>query len=536
MPRRDQVKITYGPARYDSPKAVRKQIEDAKQETQESTIQEITNNPELNIAGRGAISGVDVTAYDPATGEGTGIGDDGINYDFVNGTGAYLSPGDEVVLVESDDEYFVVGITQRTGQLVPVDQPIGVLDPTFPLITFDRTTTPLPLEIVGSGTGISSAATAVQSSHGWKDLIAYDLPGLYGVGSDLILGMDDGTAINAFSRDTLANLSLFPEPGSPVVYCRYVVQANGRVVAVPTTRLNTIYYRSLGDTTWSTYTLPVTPVTQTQVWAIDSTTGEVWGAYAENLTNDEWKFIRFLHTDATPQAVGTLAVTTSIATAQDAVALNAGNGFLTFMFRDSLSSSGNYKYYVKASGDSSNFTFSGTFTTSGFDPGASNVNNPAQRMAVSALGETSYLYRDAGTATLHLRLIEQGGTVYDNDTGIPVNTNNGFIVHSHCHLSSGLVAIVATVETTVFGDPTTGRYTAAFATYNYATTSYQYYDATMYQEGAFSSGVTTYYRLIPITGPIEVQTGVVRYSWGYHTGAGSSFDSDYTEVIEISGL
>lgn len=95
----DQVVIKYGPARYDSPKAIRRNIEAAVQDSKEEI--------ELNIP---SIDKVTVESYDPNTGEGTYIDGDGDIGTFDNITSDYLEPGDEVFVFEdSDGEEHVIG-------------------------------------------------------------------------------------------------------------------------------------------------------------------------------------------------------------------------------------------------------------------------------------------------------------------------------------------------------------------------------------------------------------------------------------------
>ncbi len=538
MPRRDQVKITYGPARYDSPKAVRKQIEDAKQETQESTIQEITNNPILEIGGAQAKAGVSVLTYDAGTNVGSGIDGDGITYIFENGTNTYLSNGDEVVLVgDGDGGWIAIGVTQRTGQLIPVDQPIGFLDPTFPIVTYDPTNTgQLPLEILGFARDNyvnPSSGTTQERLSGNSRGLGYDVAGVYGAGSDLIYGMDEaggGGSINGFSRTTSTNVALFPEHES-----LQAMQPNGRAVSWSEYGSN-LAYRMPGDPGWTSES-GVTGTTTVTKWCFDDATGAVWGFKAiaqPSPTPDTIEVYRLLPTDATIQSVGDMGIVPTT-TSVTLMTPSAGNGFVTFMYRDSLASQ--HRYYVKAAGDTSNFTNCGTFSAASFNPGFSdsNVNFAQQRkMAVSALGETSYIYRDSGTGTLHIRMIDQTAVIYDNDTGIPVPTS---MVHAHTHLSSGLVAIVATLLTTDLGDTNPNRITAALATYNYSTTVYQYYDINKWSPTTGVVGTSTLTLFIPHSGLQEVNLGEVRYIWGNTLGGtGAGGTTLYAEIVGVSGL
>lgn len=539
MPRRDQVKITYGPARYDSPKAVRKQIEDAKQETQESTIQEIVNNTDLNISGGSQSRLGQVLSYTPGTGQGVAIDEFGETFIFINGTGSNLAAGDEVVAVEYGDDYIAIGVTYRTGQVIPVDQPIGYLDPDFPIISYDPDNTgQLPLEILGFGSNMRNTSENLATA-GHPSALGYDVSGVFGAGSDLIYGRDVSSvgSINGFSRGTATNVSLFPNAGTGSVAGDGQVQfmqPNGRAVSWSIAG-NDLWYRMPGDPGWTSES-GVTGTTINTKWAGDPVSGAVWGfRRINNVGLDEVAVYRLLPTDATIQSVGDMGI---IPTIGDALlfAPTAGNGFITFMFRDGSSS---HRYYVKAAGDTSNFTNCGTFSSAAFDPGFNDTTTSGiyrdKKMSVSPLGETSYIYRDAGTGTLHIRLIDQTAVIYDNDTGIPVPAN---LMHMHTHLSSGLVAVVAAMLTTDLGDTNPDRLTAALATYNYATTSYQYYDISKWSTSlSFTDGGgTTGTVIIPMSGLQEVLAGEVRYCWGTNNGSTTTFNVRYVEIVGVGGL
>jgi hypothetical protein len=130
-------------------------------------------------------------------------------------------------------------------------------------------------------------------------------------------------------------------------------------------------------------------------------------------------------------------------------------------------------------------------------------------------GETSYLTL-VGT-TLRIRVLYQNLTISDYDTGIPPDFSDAA---NHKHLVSGIVAIICPVATTVFGDTNLGRHTAAVATYNYASTVYQYYDITLY--GGSTS--ITYFGAIQ-----EVEAGKIRWSYGNTNGVNM-------RVMELTGL
>lgn len=468
MRNNDRVLIKLGPARYDSDKAVRDKITDAIDEAANDAYNAIVNNPNLNLAGTGTPS----------------------------------------------------------GQVTPLDQPIGYLNPDFPITTYDPLNTgQLPMEIFGFGDRVLQSVSLGLSGHPFS--LGYDVSGAFGAGSDLIYGRDESSAgsVNGFSRSTATNVSLFPTATSGVTTGDGLVQfmqPNGRAVTWSVLGYG-MSYRYPGDPGWTSES-GVTGTTTNTFWAGDPVTGAVWGFKVVNGSPlDTIAVYRFLPTDATIQSVGDMGI---IPTTNGVIHVTptGGNGFITLMFQDNSTS--NYRYYVKASGDTSNFTNCGTFSAGSFSPGF--ATGPAYKMAVSALGETSYVYRDTVTGTLHIRLIDQNAIVYDHDTGIPTPVGK---MQMHTHLSSGLVAVVATLLTTDLGDVNPDRLTAALATYNYSTTSYQYYDIGNYVTTLVGGQIA----MVGMGGLQEVLPGEVRYSWGTNLGT-TSTDIEYVEVVGVSGL
>ena len=124
MPK-DQVYINFGPAKYDSQKAIRNSIEDAKREAKEEVIEEIINDPDLDIGG-GDVEWAEIIDYYPYTREGTALLEDGTEIEYINSTPTGLAPGDEVIYLTSDIdgdgeyEYIVIAVTDRAGDITNV--------------------------------------------------------------------------------------------------------------------------------------------------------------------------------------------------------------------------------------------------------------------------------------------------------------------------------------------------------------------------------------------------------------------------------
>ena len=490
---KDQVEISFGPARYDSPKAIRRQIEEAKIETEENTINNIVNNPALDLGGGGAgtKSRVTVDSYDPVTGAGTGTDEDGNTYDFTNGTGVFLVPDDVVFLIEDGEgNWTAVGVTERSGQVTPVDQPIAVVDTGFPLAI---------------GTGLSfnirpdfNASTGVASNS-----VAYDMAGLFELGTDAIIGANaasSASAVNAFIRSSATNVSLFTTPVTRSAN-KFYIQPNGRLINLSFDNRD-LYYRLPGAGSWTS-----AAVTGTVYWSIDYETGAMWGAStsvgAAPPIHTIW---RFLTTDAAPVNMGQLGTPNAIA-AGEITFIAAGHGFLTLSVR---TASGSRTYCVKPSNDSSNFTQLGTFATASWAPST----DQTYRLQVDQNGATSYIVVTSGT--VRIRSLAQSLIISDYNTGI----TQSLYGYNHKHLASGIVAIITAVRQDVLGGVSTTAWSPVLATYNYSTTSYQYFDLAYFG----SSGTLARFGAID-----EVVAGTIRFTI-------SDTSESNARVIELSGL
>jgi len=488
---KDQVEISFGPARYDSPKAIRRQIEEAKIETEENTINNIVNNPSIDLGGgAGTRSGVTVDSYDPVTGTGTGTDEDGNTYDFTNGTGVFLVPDDVVFLIEDGEgNWTAVGVTERSGEVTPVDQPIAVVDTGFPLVI---------------GTGLSfpirpdfNASTGVA-----QNSVAYDMAGLFGLGADAIIGANSAssaTSVNAFIRGSATNVSLFTTPVTQNAN-KFYMQPNGRLVNLAFDN-RALHYRLPGAGSWTS-----AAVTGTVYWTIDYETGAMWGASSVTSSPFTTTIWRFLPTDAAPVNMGALG-TPNGNTNGWPVWIAAGHGFVTV----SIQTAANVRTYcVKPSNDSSNFTQLGTFATASWSPST----DQSYRLQVDQSGATSYIVVTGGT--VRIRSLTQSLVVFDYNTGI----TQSLYGYNHKHLASGIVAIITAVRQDVLGGVSTTAWSPVLATYNYSTTSYQYFDLAYFG----SSGTLARFGAID-----EVVAGTIRFTI-------SDTSESNARVIELSGL
>jgi len=517
--RSDQVKISFGPARYDSPKAIRKQIEDSKQETQESTIQEIVNNPTLNIGGGSESKLGVVTSYIPSS--RTGSADvDGVNYDFTNTTGTALDIGDGVILSEIDGEYYVVGVTERVGEITPIPLPAAAaISPDFPLNTSSLIFPIFPNRDTGRLLG-------ARTNTGRN--FAFDQYGYFGIGVDSIIGQNSqtATAINSFTRPTSTNASLFPQSALAGTESSMFVNPSGYLLQLVTglSSAPVLYYRNQAAASWSTYSMggSVGGFFTDRGWVYDDYSGWAW-SYSFTTSPTAVTFHKFAPGDTTPASTGSnLGVT--YPTATPGVRLFAGHGYLVAH----VFSATTISTYIKAAGDTTSFTLLSTAATSSFSTNTQNGE-------VSPNGDVTYIYENLGTGTFHLRYLESAtGTTYDYDMNIAGRVTNGTLTNlpscqTHMHTSSGLVIVGGQADGTLVG--TADPYIFPFiAAYNYVSPTIVWHDPALY----YASNNTVAPQ-VAVSTPVEVATGTIRFGTNI-TDLGTGVWPTGTYMIELTGL
>lgn len=285
--RRDQITIGYGPSRYKGPKAIKRELD---------------NLPKADLGdlGGGFTQLLTVTTYNPANSLGSGTTEDGQILEFLNTTPSSLTPNDEVIIIEIDDLYYAIGIAERSGTITPVPLPAAAaLSPNFPIVTQPDLTFDLTTQ------GVSTIVTGYGVTH--------DIAGSFGIGTDTIIGKNGNTTVNAFTRSSSVNSSLFAT-ALGVGFSRdiYIQQGNGTVIlaaATPSTN-GTYHYRRPGDVVWSSFL---------------ATNGNDWNAF-DHLTENMWtwsytttspgpsNFWRMSDTDTAPVDKGNLNVSPEIRT------------------------------------------------------------------------------------------------------------------------------------------------------------------------------------------------------------------------------
>lgn len=496
---KDQVEIKFGPGRLDSPKGIKKAVNDAVTEAAQDATNNVLNNTDYAGLLPGGLTTADagggtssepafIDTFVPSTNTGTAtLEADGAGITYTNGLTTYLVADDYVLVTQlADGSWVVTAILERSGAQTPVDQPISYLSAGFPIQT---NAAAVPFKIQASMGSVGIGAT-----------YAYDLAGTVGYGADLIIGPDvtSATAVNGFARSTATSLSLFASPGT--AYNQYYIQPNtGRVVALANNN-TAMNYRLPGATVWT-----AAPTTGTIYWTFDYESGAVWGITQSGTTPFAYTVWRFLETDAAPVNMGSMGIPNGYqASLHPWIA--SGHGYLTMSSRSAVAV-GNY--YVKPSSDSTNFTFQGTYSTGAWAP-STNVN----RVHVNPSGSTTYLTQASPT---NVRELRQGGAVFSYNTGIPLTT-----VHPYSHRTnaSGLVMVECSVQASVFGGSAT-VYTPCIASFNGVTTTYQYYNIARY---AASFGTPP-----DMTSIVETSAGTIRF--GFSGPSLTNFD-----CIELSGL
>ena len=267
----DQVTIKFGPAKLNTPKAIRNSIADTATQTKSDTIAEVTNNTSINVGG--SVSGTvaqiaTITTFDPYTNTGTATFNlDNINLNYINATGSYLNPGDEVVILEdTNKDYTAVAVYQRMPS-VPGSIPAAGIAPGFPIDTS------LAANLMG-GVQIGDKQTIT---------CIYDEQGLFSGYSDTILNTNTAQTIsnkilNGYSRSISQSIS---SGINDISFLDSVqIQTNGRIWKHGYNGFSTSYkfYKDNPGSVWinANTLLPSGITTIATSIACDTTNGVVW--------------------------------------------------------------------------------------------------------------------------------------------------------------------------------------------------------------------------------------------------------------------
>lgn len=470
----DQVSIKYGPAKYDSPKAVRRAIEEAATETEQNTINNIVNNPDIDLGGGASSDEIaEVVDYDPSSHFADVTLPSGESVSAKNVSGDYLSPGDQVIVGSlADGTYVVTGIYQYASSISPTNIPIPVVPGNFPI---DVKTQPNPILMEALGNGKNRLVTDVtgnfsgypNSTYGWN--VAYNG-----------FGYTDGS-INGIDPSTMSSISVGPtgDNFADAVTNNIWVQPNGRMF-LSGSSLSVPGYK---NTAAGTFTLlSGVALGGAGVFAYDDVSGAVWA-----MSSSQSNWIGWLDSD--PALSPSLSVTRT-----GGGSLVAGNGFLcqyssTFV-------------RVKTANDSS------AFVTQHATLG------PTSTMV--SVGPTGALYATRTISGFLYIDVYFGGTRTSYNTGISMPTPRSQ-VNAIGVSASGNVLISAAVRGDVIGLLSTSWYQAVFVT-TLAATSLLYFDTDLNaldtQSPTFggtnmnqvSPGVFRFLQTMGITGPLYYNT------------------------------
>jgi hypothetical protein len=529
MPK-DQVIVNFGPARYNSQKAIRNEIEDAKREAKEEVLNEIINDPELDLGG-GDLESAEVIDYYPSTREGTALLDDGTEIEYINSTPTGLAPGDEIIYLtfdidgDGEDEYIVIGVTDRAGDITPVElPPAAALSADFPLRT-DSGVLAFPIN-PGVETGL--AGDNGPDLNGYN--FAYDMIGGLGIGSDVIIGPEAAayTAVNAFVRENASNVSLFSTSGASTSNWNLFCQANGTLIQMAEAG-NTVYFRRPADTSWTSYT--ATNGNDALTFDFYSEYAWIWSWTNAGLGPSD--FLYMSNADTTFVSAGALGLPNSTATATRL--LLSGHGYLAAII---VPATGTGEVYLKSAGDTSSFVLACTFPVASFNPTGTNpilINgvtaDSSRDTRVDSVGNITYLVSLFGN--VHIRYLDTGtGFITDYDTGIPVTYTSGAYtrnsIQGHMHTSSGLVLIPGVATDVELGYANAGFY-PALAAYNFVSSTYVYSDEAMGDDMSAATDILS-------TIPVEVGAGIVRYATRSNTSIDAGLPTNTLRHYELSGL
>lgn len=505
--RNDQIKIGYGPTRYKGPKGLKRELDSLPQITQNdsNTFNEL----------------VTVSTYDPLSREGTGTTFDGESINYINTSTSSLSPDDVIIVTLIDDEYYAIGISERSGNITPVELPAAAaLSANFPIVTNPDLT--FDFDAIHARDSILSTGYSV----------CHDMAGSYGIGTDTIIGRLGLTTVNAFTRSSSANTSLFSGAASSSPSDIYLQQGNGTIMEVSTDGVGTYSYRRPGDLLYTTFT---------------ATNGNDYNAF-DQLTQNMWtwswtssgagpsNFWRLSDTDSSPVDKGNLGIP-DLTSAKYRV-LIAGHGYLA-AFVTNVFTVGLSEMYLKSANDDTNFTLVATFNNSAFDANQDSLtwlNGSApytyRENRITPNGDVTYIYKSTITTTWHMKLLQQGtGIVYDYDTNIPSTytalTYTRDALQGHMHTSSGLVILQGIADDVTLGAATPGFYPAT-AAYNYISSTYIYYDPDL-PDNLSSAGD------IKADIPIEIDPGVIRFMYYSNTDQNGAIPAQ-DRVYELTGV
>jgi len=507
-----------GPARYDSDRAMRSQLEDAKDEAANDAFNSIVNDPNINVGGVETIQ----PTVDPF----------GIPL-------AYLSA--DFPLETQQNVPFDITARANTGALGTIDATITNND-TFAydiagVLAIGADTIIGPNQARGSVTGVNAFTRSSYQANVTNKALTTNVATLtvgthlFQVGDNIKVADVDATfngnhiisakttttisypktaadvpsasSSGTVTRFTGTNSSLFTSAAAQSIEY-YIQKTSGRIFSPNSTNTpaNTISHRAVGATSWTN-----TSLTTPTGYAYDPQSGWFWymrdPSGVPNLSYISPSTTAF----ATDAAYG---LPTSAGWLDNS--LIAGHNYLAVL----NTSTGTF--YRKASNSTANFTALTTYTTANFSPGT----NYIRRVQMTPAGNLSYIYPDTTTGTLHLRELKSTGMITDIDLSLDTSLVQ---YANHMYLANGRLIIMISADDSFFGFAD-GYQMLGVIVFNGTSSTIVYYDAVNVSDPTLLSGG------IRISRPIEVDTNKIRF--GAYSDLSSGANDDFTYHYELT--
>ena len=466
-------------------------------------------------AGGSAIYDGTIQTYDSLTGTGTADfpGIDPADWDFAdpstplafeNATGLFLAIGDDVIaLIQTDndpntnDKLLVVGVTDRAGQITPVQQPVGTLAAGFPLRTDN-----LPNGFQGN----------INVEGGRGDI--YDINGLLGQGTDAIIGPNYATipnTFNGFSRNTASSFTLNAPPitvFTSAVYTKPSYLLNdGRIVIIDGP--DDVLVRNQSTGIWTT---PIVTNSDIEDVAFDYSNGWLWLYIAGATAPAGGPFWSFSSADASPVARGDLGTGLSNSTPNTNVRMIAGDGLLAMQYNNTGTV---FNFNYKNSANGGNFTFDHSTASYIITQQSTQGNAPLQVLRQEGLYYLTQYIASTPDETAINFFDKSDGTTTTYLTGIEWGTDPrkpyGYTI------TAGGVHLITCIR------DVSGTNRISLASNNLTTTNYIYTDSTTSVNSADFVGA-----------PREIITNVIRFTAHEFSGSGGAINGAYTYEVTLT--
>lgn len=475
----DQVTIKFGPAKLNTPKAIRNSIADTAVQTQADTIAEVINNTSIttvNATGSsvGQLALVDSYTSSTNIGIATYVDNAGtpVTVEFLNGVGYYLNVGDEIVLLaDTAEEYVAVATVDRTPTLPP-SMPISTIPTGFPINLSGATYKPITY----------AYGPAYKS-------LKYDKYGNFCTYADSYLSRDYiatpiNFALNSFTRSIPASFQILDIKAAGI---RTIITVDGKALDF---NYPDLYYQLNSSSPWIKYDIPSSLGYAGVIYDIsyDESNGYLWILIKLNVNPD----INRLYYVA-PNGLMNLVLTqtytdnTSIYPYNYTYLynMNTDNGKLSITQYNVDSILGTTIHtYTKNSNDASQTAL---FSTSSFNTGTTYYS--LNYYGVTKLGEPIQVVNNSSTGFCEIHKITSGGIVSFN-TGF---STNDMYISSVKATDSGFIACTFTAKASLFGLGTGTEWISGCFYTNLSSITFPFIDTSMMTApgGSYSSTGTS---------------------------------------------